>query len=82
MKLSLKLKRYKLMEEHRSLVRSGKLLEARRVLHFLSTGYVWLGFDDISWKVEQVLESCGFHISINPRSGIASCSVRWSYENQ
>ena len=82
MKLSLKLKRYKLMEEHRSCVRSGKLQEARRILRFLSTGYIRLGFDDTSWCVEQILESCGFHISINPRSGIASCSVRWSYENQ
>ncbi len=79
MKLSLKLKRYKLMEEHRSCVRSGRLHEARRILHFLRTGYIRLGFDDISWSVEQVLESCGFHISINPRSGMASCSVSWSH---
>ena len=79
MKLSLKLKRYKLMEEHRLCVRSGKLHEARRILHFLRTGYIRLGFDDISWFVEQVLESCGFHISINPRSGMASCSVSWNH---
>lgn len=81
MKLSLKLKRYKLIEEHRYLIRSGKLQEARQILRFLSTGYVRLGFDDVSWKVEQVLESCGFHISVNPRSGMASCSVDWSYKN-
>ncbi len=79
MKLSLKLKRYKLMEEHRSCVRSGRLYEARSILHFLRTGYIRLGFDDISWSVEQVLESCGFHISINPRSGMASCSVSWNH---
>lgn len=78
MNLTLKLKRYKLMDEHRSYVRSGKLQEARMLLRFLSTGYIRLGFDDVSWKVEQALESCGFHISVNPRSGMASCSVSWN----
>lgn len=77
MTLTLKLKRYKLMEEHRSCVRSGKLQEARKILRFLSRGYVRLGFDDVSWAFEQILESCGFHISINSRSGMASCSVNW-----
>ena len=77
MTLSLKLKRYKLMEAHRSCVKSGKLQEARRILHFLSRGYIRLGFDDISWSVEQILESCDFHISINSRTGMASCSVSW-----
>ena len=56
MTLTLKLKRYKLMEEHRSCVRSGKLQEARKILRFLSRGYIRLGFDDTSWAVEQILE--------------------------
>lgn len=77
MKLDLKLKRYKLIEEHRSLVRSGRFLEAKRVLYFLRTGFIRLAFDDVSWGVEQVLDGCGFHISINPRTGMASCSTRW-----
>lgn len=77
MKLDLKLKRYKLFEEHRSLVRSGRLLEAKRILYFLRTGFIRLAFDDVSWGVEQVLDDCGFHIIINPRTGIASCSAHW-----
>lgn len=77
MKLDLKLKRYKLMEVHRSCVRSGRFLVAKRILYFLRTGYTRLAFDDVSWELEQILEGCGFHISVNPRSGMASCSAKW-----
>lgn len=77
MKLNLKFKRYQLMQEHSSMVRSGKFIAASRILRFLNSGFIRLAFDDVSWECEQALERCGFHISINPRTGMASCTVHW-----
>lgn len=60
--LEKKIKRYQLMDTHRKLVREGKLLEARVVLHLLRTGGVKLGLDDVSWNVENLCESLGCKI--------------------
>lgn len=78
MNLSMKLKRYELMKEHKTLVKSGKFVVARKILYFLDKGNIRLALDDISWECEQVLERCGFHISINPRTGMANCTVHWN----
>lgn len=60
--LEKKIRRYKMMEKHQELVRSGKLGAARLVLKFLRTGRVHLGLDDDSWIVERACEEMGCYI--------------------
>lgn len=50
--LEKKIRRYKMMEKHQELVRSGKFEAGRLVLELLRTGRVYLGLDDDSWTVE------------------------------
>lgn len=60
--LEKKIRRYKLMDTHRNLVKEGKLLEAREILYLLRKGNIKLGLDDISWNVENLCERLGCKI--------------------
>ena len=54
--LERKIRRYKLMDAHRKLVREGKLLEGRLVLYLLREGRISLGLGDEAWNVERLCE--------------------------
>lgn len=77
MKLPLKLKRYKLIEAHQQLVRSGHFHAARMILHFLQSGSITLHLDDASWEVELLLEKIGFHLHPDRRGWTSWCLVSW-----
>lgn len=64
MKLTDKIKRYKLIEKHRELVRGDAedMEAARRLLRFLQRGEIRLGLGDSDWRVEMELEKVGVHI--------------------
>lgn len=66
--LERKIRRYKLMDAHRKLVREGKLLEARVVLQLLRKGRISLGLGDEAWNVERLCEELGCRITCK-RSG-------------
>ena len=57
--LEKKIRRYKLMDAHRELVRKGLYRQAQLVLRLLRDG-LWL--DDDSWAVESLCEGLGCHI--------------------
>lgn len=61
--LEKKIRRYKIMDAHRQLVREGKLLEARELLRLLRKGRVKLGLDNVSWDVESLCEELGCKIT-------------------
>ena len=60
--LERKIRRYKLMDAHRKLVREGKLLEARDILHLLRKGRISLGLGDEAWNIERLCEELGCRI--------------------
>lgn len=60
--LEKKIRRYKLMDAHRKLVREGKLLEAREVLRLLRKGSIKLYLGDVDWTVESLCEELGCKI--------------------
>ncbi len=60
--LEKKIRRYKLMDAHRKLVKEGKLLEAREVLYLLRKGKISLGLGDVGWNVERLCEELGCRI--------------------
>lgn len=61
--LEKKIRRYKLMDAHRNLVREGKLLEARDILYLLRKGWISLGLGDEAWNVERLCEELGCRIT-------------------
>lgn len=61
--LEKKIRRYKLMDAHRELVREGKLLEAREVLRLLRKGSIKLYLGDVDWNVERLCEELGCRIN-------------------
>lgn len=65
--LEKKIRRYKLMDAHRELVRQGKLLEAREVLRLLRNGRVKLGLGNVDWNVESLCEELGCRIRYSSR---------------
>ena len=54
--LEKKIRRYKLMDAHRELVRTGKLYEAHLVLELLRNGKLKLYLGDADWNVEKLCE--------------------------
>lgn len=58
-----KMLRYKVMEFHRELVRSGQYIAARKVLSFLRDGRIALGLGDVDWYLETSLEKLGCKIA-------------------
>lgn len=65
--LERKILRYKLMDTHRSLVREGKLLEAREILRLLRKDSIKLGLGDVEWAVECICEELGCRINYSGR---------------
>lgn len=61
--LEKKIRRYKLMDIHKELVKQGRLPEARQLLKLLRNGKISLGFGDADWAVEKICEDTGCHIS-------------------
>ena len=72
--LGKKIRRYKLMDAHRELVRSGKLLEARLVLKLLQKGSIKLYLSDVDWSVECLCEELGCRINCG-RNGCTSTVI-------
>lgn len=65
--LEKKIRKYRLMDAHRKLIRQGKLLEARQLLKLLRNGKISLGLRDTDWAVEKLCEDAGCHISYSGR---------------
>lgn len=51
--------RYRLMERHMELIRSGAYETARAIFRLLRQGYVRLGLSDPEWEAETILEAVG-----------------------
>lgn len=60
--LEKKIRRYKLMDIHRELVRKGECEVAKLLLKLLIYGRVTLWLDDTSWSVERICEETGCNI--------------------
>lgn len=73
--LEKKIRRYKAMDAHREMVRSGQLGAARLLLKLLRTGKVHLGLDDDSWMVESTCEKLGCHIYYDRRGYSATAHL-------
>ena len=71
--LEKKIRRYKLMDAHRELIRGGAYRQAQLVLRLLRDGKVTLWLDDDSYAVEMLCEGLGCHIwySRNGNSAVA-----------
>lgn len=65
--LEKKIRRYKLMDAHRELVRTGKLYEAYLVLKLLRKGKLKLYLGDADWNVEKLCEDLGCKFGYNSR---------------
>lgn len=61
--LEKKIRRYKLMDEHRNLTKQGKHEQAKLVLVLLRKGSVKVGLDDVSFEVETMCEKIGCRTS-------------------
>lgn len=73
--LEKKIRRYKLMDVHRELVKQGKLPEARQLLKLLRNGKISLGLGDADWAVEKLCEDAGCHISYSGRYYTATAFI-------
>lgn len=60
--LEKKIRRYKLMDAHRDLIRKGEYRAAQLVLRLLRDTKVTLWLDDDSWVVESLCEGMGCRI--------------------
>lgn len=58
-----KLRKYRLMELHEKLVKTGRCMEAKNVLYLLRTGSVTLGLSDVDRSTEKLLEDSGCPVS-------------------
>lgn len=65
MEIKDKLLKYRVMETHITLTRSGNYGEARMVLRLLNNGHIKCGLDDDAFRVESKMEKLG-------------CAVRYS----
>lgn len=65
--LKRKIRRYKLMDMHRTMVKNGQFAAAKYLLKLLRTGSVHLGLDDDSWLVEKACEDVGCQIYYTSR---------------
>lgn len=65
--LEKRIRRYKLMDIHRTMVRNGELGAAQILLRMLRNGKVTLWLDDNSYTVETVCEEVGCHIYYDRR---------------
>jgi hypothetical protein len=60
--LEQKIRRYKLMDIHREMIKKGKFLSAKIILKLLRTGYIKLGLSDEEWEIESICEKIGCRI--------------------
>lgn len=70
--LEKRIRRYRLMDAHKSLVREGKYSEAKEVLTLLRRGRVKLGLSDPDWNVERLCEDMGFPIGYSTNGSTAT----------
>lgn len=63
MSLEKKIRRYKLMDIHRELIRTGKFQEARLILKLLRKGSIKLYLSDMDFSVECICEDLGCRIN-------------------
>ena len=77
--LEKKIRRYKLMDAHRELVRTGKLYEAHLVLELLRKGKLKLYLGDADWNVEKLCEDLGCRFGYNNRGYTATVPIGWGY---
>lgn len=73
--LKRKMLRYKVMEKHIELVRTGKFKQARIIFSLLRNGKVKLGLDDDSYEVEIILENLGCRMSYDRRGYTATAHL-------
>lgn len=66
-----KIRRYKMMDAHRNLVKTGKLPEARLILRLLRNGIITLDLSDTDWNVETICEKLDCQITYS-RNGYTS----------
>lgn len=57
--LEKKIRRYKLIDKHRELIRKGEYEQARLILALLRRGRIKLGLGDDCWAVEIFCENIG-----------------------
>lgn len=57
--LKKRIKRYNLIAIHQHLVKEGKFLVAKRLLHFLQVGNIILDLSDADYELESILENTG-----------------------
>lgn len=58
-----KMLKYRVMEFHKELVKSGQYIAARRVLQLLSKGHIALDLGDVDFSLEVKLEKLGCRIA-------------------
>ena len=58
-----KLRKYRLMELHVRLTKTGRYMEAKNILNLLRTGSVVLGLSDADRSTEKLLEGAGCPVS-------------------
>lgn len=73
--LEKKIRRYRLMEAHRELVRKSQYGQAKLVLVLLMKGTVRLGIDDDSCAVEILCERLGCRINYSSRYYLATAII-------
>lgn len=61
------IRRYKVMDTHRELVKTGKYLEAKYILRLLREGSVTLRLSDLDFEVECICEKLGCSIYYDRR---------------
>lgn len=58
-----KMLRFRVMELHKELVKSGQYMAARKVLRFLSEGQMCLSLGDVDFYLETQMEKLGCRIA-------------------
>ncbi len=65
--------RYRLIDQHRALVRAGAYETASVILRLLRRGHVHLGLRDAEWEAETIFEAAG----LRGRCGRGGCSMEF-----
>ena len=59
--------KYRVIEFHKQLVKSGQYIAAKKVLRFLNKGEIILGMSDIDWMLEKKLDELGCESAVSRR---------------
>jgi hypothetical protein len=73
--LERKIRRYKLMDIHREMVKKGKFLSAKIILKLLRTGHIKLGLSDEEWEIESICEKIGCRIRYSRNFCLAEIQI-------